>query len=550
MIQSLSIRNYALIDQLHVDMHPGMTAITGETGSGKSILLGALGLALGQRADLKALHHHESKCVVELLVRMGPEHRTFFDAYDLDYWEECIVRREITPSGKSRSFINDTPVALNVTRELAARVVDIHSQHANSILADATFQLGVLDAVAGNTEQKAAYASAFDTWQTARDAHLALREQMEQWKRDADYMAFQLRELEALPLDDLDLDALETDVARMERADEIRHALSAVCGHLQGGDSAAEAQLAGAQQAADRIADVSPELSELADRLKSVVIEVNDLAATAEGLAQHTDSDPESLLTAREHLNALITLQQKHLADSVQALVDKRDELRNALGQTAQSDSQLEALAAAESDALESLLSRAEALSTSRTGAVPTVVADLRSMLDALGLERAVLDVDLQRMDDCGPSGRDRATFTFTANPGSPALPLTKVASGGEMSRVMLALKAALAKRRNLPCLIFDEIDTGISGEMARKMGLVLRALSTHSQLVVITHQPSIAGLAASQYKVFKTTDGQSTRTGLQVLDAESRVQEIAEMIAGSNVTEAARASARELLES
>lgn len=547
MIKTLSIRNYALIDHLQSEFHPGLTAITGETGSGKSILLGALGLALGERAERSALHNHQSKCIVEILVDCHKGLVPFFEANDLDYAPSTIIRREITPAGKSRSFINDTPVQLNVTRKLGAQLVDIHSQHGTGLLTDSAFQLEVVDGIADHSATALAYGKAFQTWASANSKLSDFRQQLDQWKREADFNQFQLRELEALPLDKLDFETLENEVAAMERADDIQDALgsalSAMCG-----ERGAEEQLSFARTALDRIRTISPAFEALAERLNSSIIELNDLSAELEQTANQAEADPAALEKNRSQLNALIALQQKHMVTNVQALLEKRDELRVALAASTDAEASEASLEADLNRAKATLDTLSTKLTSARKKAALQLEAELAKGLNQLGLERAKLTVQFTALETPIASGYDKVTFAFCANPGSPTLPLAKVASGGEISRVMLAVKACLAQHRNLPCLIFDEIDTGIGGEMARRMGLVLREMSSHAQVISITHQPSIAGLAHSQFKVYKSTEGEVTRTSLRGLDHQGRIQEIAEMIAGSDASESAMASARELL--
>lgn len=547
MIKTLSIRNYALIDHLQTEFHPGLTAITGETGSGKSILLGALGLALGERADHGALHTHESKCIVEILVDCHAGLLPFFEANDLDYAPATIIRREITPAGKSRSFINDTPVQLGITRQLGSRLVDIHSQHATGLLSDSAYQLEVVDGVADHTALLTSFGTAFKTWKAAHKKLTDFREQLANWSKEVEFNRFQLRELEGLPLDGLHLETLEQEVAQMERADDIREALAAALGALQG-DRGAEGQLDTAKTALDRIRDISDSFASLADRLESVRIELNDVSEELEHSSAQTEVDPSLLEQNRGQLNTLISLLQKHTVADVEALRTKRNALREALDDNNDASSSETALAQEVSDAREKLDAIGQKLTKSRMKAASKLEKELAGGLEQLGLERAKLSVEFEQTETPTSTGSDKITFAFCANPGSPSLPLAKVASGGEISRVMLAVKTCLAKHRNLPCLIFDEIDTGIGGEMARRMGLVLRELSGHAQVISITHQPAIAGLAHSQFKVHKSHEGELTRTGLRSLDQEARIREIAEMIAGSEAGESAMASARELL--
>lgn len=547
MLQSLSVRNFALIDTLDVSFESGMSAITGETGSGKSILLGALALALGERADLQSLRDNSQKCVIEIRVRLEDRLRGFFESHDLDFDAESIIRREITPGGKSRSFINDTPVQLTITKALAREVVDIHSQHANSSLLQPAAQLSLLDDFAQSDGLLNAYRAAHAQWHELQAALREKEDALAALQRDADYMAFQWKELQALALDGLNEVELEADLKRYERAQEIREALGH--GAMALLENGALDRVSEAVQALAQIEDVSAEFEGWRARLESVRIELQDIAADLERTQDGTEDDPQRTAELRETWNSLNQLLTKHQVATAQELLEKRNTLETALNRSKHGEEDLEALRQDLARAQADLQEAGERLREHRLKAIPPFLEELTSTLKELGLERATLTFDL-RPREPAKDGMDDATLCFSANPGMTPKPVSKVASGGEISRLMLALKASAALRRRLPCLIFDEIDAGISGEIARRMGNVLYTLGQRAQILVITHQPSIAGRADAQFKVLKIQDDAQTFTALRQLDHDARVTEIAEMIAGQPISETARASAKTLLAS
>ncbi|MCB0760878.1 MAG: DNA repair protein RecN [Flavobacteriales bacterium] len=548
MLKHLSIQNYALIQQLDLDFQSKLTAITGETGSGKSILLGALGLILGKRADHKVIGRDNKKCVVEATFTVAAPFKPFFDSNQLDFWEDCIVRREISGSGKSRAFINDTPVTLDTLTDLGQLLIDIHSQQDNRLINDAFFRLKVVDTAAHNEKEIQVYREGFESWHKAKWEYQQLKSAQQTAQSDLDYMQFQWQELEELQLDRINQEELEDELNVIRNAETIIEAVGGLSEMLRNGEENIINHLRTSLNRLHPIADVSAGVKDIYDRLKSAEIELNDLALEAESIADSTQSDPERAQEIEDRLNELYRLQQKHRVEDVAALIALRDELATRIDNVANHDERLHKLKDQVETLYQELVVRGAKLSATRRKSAPLVAEMVRERLAALGLEHARFEIGIEAQPQPDEHGLDVIDFQFSANPGHAMQALETVASGGEMARVMLAFKCAFSSITSLPTLILDEIDTGVSGEIALKVGRVLRHSANDMQVITITHLPQVAAQADHHFKVAKSIANNMTETGVQVLNQEDRIQELAEMIAGKKVSDATYKSVRELL--
>ena len=553
MIQQLSIRNYALIEQLELNFKSQLTTITGETGSGKSILLGALGLILGKRADTTALQDKEKKCVVEGTFDLKDYARNysindFFRRYDLDYDHLTVIRREITPSGRSRAFINDTPVNLNQLRELTTQLVDIHSQHETLELGTTQFQRTVLDIYAGNEELLRKYTENYRAYKQLQDELKELREREHRAQQDADYYQFQYDELEQAELKAGEEQALELELKTLSNSEEIKRTLNSVSDLMNEGSGNVVASLQQARQLLSKVSEWVSDGESLESRLESAYIEISDLSYELSALIEKVDLDPRRLEVVNERLDVLNGLFQKHKVDDADGLIKLRDELEvriAGIGSLAKQIVQKEAaVKASESD----LIALADKLSDKRKKKAPALQKEVHNLLKQLAMPNAELDVKCIALPEPGPHGSDQVEFHFKANKGGHFNEIGKVASGGELSRLMLTIKSILARVKTLPTVIFDEIDTGISGDVADKTGNILSDMASTIQVIAITHLPQMASKGQHHWRVFKDHSGKSTVTQVVTLDEEGRVDEIAKMLSGEDLTEAARENARVLL--
>lgn len=544
MLIRLSVENYALIDKLSMELDPRLNIITGETGAGKSILLGALGLLLGAKNDGQAMKDATRNCTVEGLFDLsGRGLEPFFEENDLDYAAQTHLTRMITPSGKSRAFVNDVPVQLTVLRELGRRLIDIHSQHQNLILSSAAFRTEALDTVAASGALRSDYTASYDRWMALRRDLAARREEAAAGRRDEEWLRFQTEELTAAGLREGEQAALEEELAVLEHADRIGEALTGLRNTLDADETGVLAQLHQASAALDRLRDHYPAAGGYADRIHSVCEELKDVGRSAAADGERIDADPERLARLTTRLDALIALQQKYRVADEAELIALRDRSAAQLAAIVHSDEALAALAEETAAAEAACLRAAEALHAAREAAVPAFAEQIRSTLERLGMADAVFRVELVPMAP-DRTGADSVEFLFTAHARMTPQPVERIASGGEMSRVMLAIKSLLASRMQLPTIIFDEIDTGVSGRIADAMGAIIASLAATMQVVDITHLPQVASKGGAHFVVTKE-DG---RTSIARLSAEERVTEIAKMLSGSEITEAALAQARILL--
>lgn len=548
MLKHIRIENYVLIEHVDLPLLDGLTAITGETGSGKSILLGALGLILGERADHETLRDANAKCIVEATFVLDDAFRSFFLQNDLDFERESIVRREITPSGKSRAFINDTPVTLKTLRDFGCEVVDIHSQLESSRLREKSFRFELLDAAAKQQDAVQNYRATYQSWLKAVRELDEWKDREAKQKSDLDYYRFQLDELEQLKLDDDAWDDMAQEAETLRHAGSIAEALREVSYRLDDGDLPVLAELKRAIASLESIADVHRPSADLLDRMKSAYLELKDLAMETASAGEGVAEDPVRLTQIEAKLDELYRVLTKHRLDGVGELRAFRDELVERLNSIERIDDTIAELTEKVSSTRAMLLESGNALHLAREKSARKIEQEVGALLSRMKMPDAKLRFELQLQAEPGPFGVSDVQLLFTANKGSSPQPLEKSASGGELSRLMLALKTVIAGYRKLPTLILDEIDTGVSGEVAARMADSMTELARTTQLIAISHLPQVAGRATHHLKVIKETRDEKTYTRLQVLNASERVEELASMLSGDTVTDSAREHARELL--
>jgi len=550
MLRQLHIRNFTLIDKLDIELHPGFSVITGETGAGKSIILGAIALLLGQRADSKTIKQGADKCVIEArfdLSRYGLE--PFFNDNDIEYdAADTIVRRELTASGKSRAFINDSPVALTTLKELGERLVDVHSQHQNLLLQKQDFQLSVVDIIAGNADARQRYQQAFTAYHEATARLRQLRDDIEQNRQKADFISFQYNELKDARLADGEQEELEQRSETMTHAEDIKRGLYEAGNALSAEATGVVAQLHAAVSALHGIGHVFAPATELAERISSAYIELKDVAHEVDAGLEAIDFDPAELDAVNGRLDRLYDLQKKYHADSVGQLIALEEQLGRQLAAIDGSDDTLHELEQRCRQLEADCRQAADRLTTLRDGAARLIETDMRARLIPLGMPNVRFQVSMERTP-LQRSGQDKVAFLFSANTSTPLQPVALVASGGEIARVMLSLKAMISGAVKLPTIIFDEIDTGVSGRVAEQMAQIMREMGRHDrQVISITHLPQIAALGTSHYKVEKAETDAGTTTTMRELSDDERVAEIAQMLSGSDITPAAIENAKALL--
>ncbi len=550
MLKQLYIKNFTLIDELNIQLHPGFSVITGETGAGKSIILGAIGLLLGNRADSKAIKAGKDRCVIEAhfdLSRYNMEQ--FFTDYDIDYDPaDTIIRRELTAAGKSRAFINDTPVSLTRMRELGEQLVDIHSQHQNLLLQKEDFQLNVVDIIAQDDKQRTTYQGLFREYRKANEQLLHLKEEIAKSKENEDFLRFQYKELDDAHLQANEQEELEQEAETLSHSEEIKTALYNADNALSGEEgSVLEMLKSTGQQLAD-IKDVYPEVAELTERMDSCYIELKDIAQEISSQVDSVDFDPNRLDDINSRLDTIYRLQQKFHVESVPALLEHQDQLKEQLSHIDNSDEDVEVLTRQVEELLEKTKKEAATLTETRKKAAKKIETEMKQRLIPLGIPNVRFEISFAEKP-LSADGADKVSFLFSANKSTLLQPVSQVASGGEIARVMLSLKAMISGAVKLPTIIFDEIDTGVSGKTAEKMANIMEEMGNlERQVISITHLPQIAALGSHHYKVSKEETPNGTLSHLKELSAEERVQEIAQMLSGSDITEAALANARELL--
>ena len=550
MLKNLTVQNYALINQLRISFHQGLTTITGETGAGKSILLGALGLIIGNRADMSALNDKQKSCVVEGEFDISTYNlKVFFQQNDLDYDDTTIIRRQINPAGKSRAFVNEIPVTLPVLKDLVGRIIDIHSQHQNLFLSDTSFQLGVLDAYTSNSNLLASYRIAYKKYKNIKAQYEDLLSNAQQAKADSDYLTFQLKQLEDAKLKLGEEHELQTLQQQLSHAEEIKTALQNVSSYLNAEDTSVLVWLKDAVTLLERITNVFPQSEELAKRLESCRIELHDIAREVDLNNEKVELDPNQLEAVTQRLDSIFTLQQKHRVQTVEELIGIRDNLRVKLDQIANYDTSVEELKKQLDIAENEAIALAKKISKARIDGIESFQIKVKHLLTQLGMQHAEFKVEQTVLKELGSTGIDRVIFLFSANRQIAVQELSKVASGGELSRLMLSLKSIMAKTIGLPTIILDEIDTGVSGEVADKVGNIINEMSRGMQVINITHLPQIASKGQHHLLVYKQQDDGIAKTLIKPLGAQERVQEIAKMLSGEKISDAALINAKHLLD-
>lgn len=549
MLKHLHIRNYALISELNIDFENGFDVLTGETGTGKSIILGALSLLMGNRADSRNITEGEQKCVVEGEFALGElDLRSFFSEHDLDYSPVCVLRRELVSSGKSRSFVNDTPVPLSLLHDLSNRLIDIHSQHQNLLLRDDKFQIYVVDVIARNKEAKEAYRSLLGEYKGLESRLRALQVKAEQDQRDSDYVRFQYDQLKDARLVANEEQVLEQEQRRLEHTEEVKSGLNEALCQLSTEDVGVLSRLQSVLNECKHIVPYIENGESLKERIQTSYIELSDIADEFARLSEDTELDPNEQARVGERLDLLNSLMQKHRVQDVKSLIALREEFASRIGVMESYEEEIDSLQKALRSCEEKLKQAADRLTQSRRSVLATIEEKVVAELVTLGIRHAQMQVLMTERESYDIDGRDEIQFMFAANKNQQPQPIASVASGGEISRIMLCIKELIANEANLPTLVFDEIDTGISGEVAANMGSIILRMSKQRQVLVITHLPQIASMGDAHYKVYKTDTERHTETSIRRLSAEERVGEIAQMLSGSQVTDAAIRHAKELL--
>ena len=552
MLKHLHIRNFTLIDTLDIDFYPGFSVITGETGAGKSIIIGAIGLLLGNRADAKQVKNEAEKCIVEatfdISLYQSDALKAFFCTYNLDYEPECLLRREVNANGKSRAFINDTPVNLATLRELGDQLIDVHSQHQNLLLNKEDFQLSVVDIMAHDKEELEDYQSTFKDYRYAITRLAELKAAIERSRENEDFLRFQQNELNQANLTDGEQEELEKRNDMMSHAEEIKSALHQTDTLLCGEETGVVNQLKTVTSLLYGIKDIYPKAKEMYDRLESTFIELKDIAGDISNDMEKVEFDPQQLNEITARLDTIYSLQQKYHVASIAELLAKQNDINTQLECIDTSDEELEECQKAVSRLKEQCTLKAKTLTALRKKSATKVEEELQKLLIPLGIPKVRFKVGIEETD-FGANGADKVLFLFSANSSTPMQPVAQVASGGEIARVMLSLKAMISKAIGLPTIIFDEIDTGVSGRVAEQMACIMRDMGdTHRQVICITHLPQIAAYGTTHYKVIKEETEAGTVSMMKQLNAEERINEIAQMLSGNDISKAAIDNAKTLL--
>ena len=549
MITSLSIKNYALIEKLAIDFSKGFSIITGETGAGKSIILGAMGLVLGKRADLTSLKNKEEKCVIEAYFDISKYNlKSFFEANDLDYEDETIIRREILPSGKSRAFINDSPVNLQELQDLSMFLIDIHSQQQTQELSDELVQFNIIDAIATNQQEIGSFQTLLKSYKEDKSNLNSLVKKQSESIKEQEYNTFLLNELIAAQLKSGEQEQLEADFEKLNNVETIKESVDKSLALANEEQIGALSTLKEIKVALQKIASFAPEYNSLLERITSLTIELDDISDELMNCSEKLINDPVQLDLISEKLQLIFNLQKKHQVVTVDELLVIQTNLENNLFELGNLESDIANLTQTIQDKANSLDALAQTIHQKRSEAVPILSDKLISILATLGMPNVRFNIEIKSTDNYYQNGKDEIQFLFSANKGTDFGLLKKVASGGEMSRIMLAVKAILAQYSKLPTLIFDEIDTGVSGEIAIRMGEIMKEMSQSMQIFAITHLPQIAAKGNAHFKVFKSTIGDDTQSELKLLNDEERIIEIAQMLSGAVVSDSALNHAKSLL--
>ncbi|MBR2245310.1 MAG: DNA repair protein RecN [Prevotella sp.] len=550
MLQQLYIKNFTLIDELNIELHPGFSVITGETGAGKSIILGAIGLLLGQRADSKTIKQGADRCIIEAHFNLSRyQLELFFTDNDIDYdASDCIIRRELTAAGKSRAFINDTPVSLALLKELGDMLVDVHSQHQNLLLGKQDFQLEVVDTLAKDQDALTAYQQTYAAYHDKQRQLRELQEEMERNRQNVDFLQFQYEELANAQLVEDEQEEMEQQRETMTHSEDIKTALYETQQHLSAEEQGVLSLLRKSLSAIHTITKVYPASEEWTERMESCQIELKDIAQDVEARLDAIDFDPAELERINQRLDKLYDLQKKYHVDTVAALIQQRDELKRQLSQIENSDETLSTLQEELDKLRKTCLRQAEELTKYRQKTAKEIERQMHERLVPLGMPNVRFEVKVNKTD-LHKNGQDDIAFLFSANTSSPLQPIAQVASGGEIARVMLSLKAMISGAVKLPTIIFDEIDTGVSGKIAERMAEIMQEMGANDrQVISITHLPQIAALGTTHYRVSKEETAKGTVSQMRQLSEEERIHEIAQMLSGSDITVAAIQNAKELL--
>ena len=550
MLKQLYIKNFTLIDELNISLYPGFSVITGETGAGKSIILGAIGLLLGNRADSKAIKAGRDRCVIEAhfdLSRYGMQ--KFFDDNDIDYdADDTIIRRELTAAGKSRAFINDTPVPLTRMRELGEQLVDIHSQHQNLLLQKEDFQLNVVDIIAQDADQLKVYQKEYDAYRKAKELLEELKAEIAKNRENEEFMRFQHKELEDANLQEGELEQLEQEAETLSHSEDIKTALFEADNALSGDDDSILDKLKNATHQLENICDVYPSMADVAGRMQSSYIELKDIAQEISSSVDHVEFDPNRLDAINTRLDKLYTLQQKFHVETVTELIATRDRIAEQLSHIDNGDEDIEEKEKEVAALLAKAEKQATLLTSIRQKSAKAIEKEMKGRLIPLGIPNVRFEIAFAEKPLSG-NGADKVSFLFSANKSTQLQPVSQVASGGEIARVMLSLKAMISGAVKLPTIIFDEIDTGVSGKIAEKMADIMEEMGLQNrQVLSITHLPQIAAKGSHHYKVLKEETENGTISHMKELNNQERIEEIAQMLSGSDITQAALANAKELL--
>ena len=551
MLQKLSIKNYAIIKQVEIEFHKGLNIITGETGAGKSILIGALGLVLGERADAKAIMNGEDKCVIESNFYIKPyQLKSFFTDSELDYDDHCIIRREITANGKSRAFINDTPVNLNQLKDLGNMLIDIVSQHETLALNESVFQLSIVDAIAENEELLGVYKQSFLLFKKTEKHLNELIEKEAKSKQDEDYYQFILNELVEANLQENEQIELEENLNFLSNAEEIKAITFNAYAALDLTEPSLIDQLRSIKNSLSPIVKHNKLIGELSNRIEQSIVELKDISAELETISDKTSANPAELASIEARLQLLINLQKKHRVENNFALLQFQEKLENDLLATASLQNEIEKVSQELLEMKSDLLKKAKIVSVKREAIIPIIEQKVKQLLTEVSMPEAVLKINRELLDasQINTNGIDKIDFLFAANKGSKLQPINKVASGGELSRLMLCVKSLISEKVNLPSIVFDEIDTGISGEAALKVSEVLKKHALKHQVLAITHLPQIAAKADAHFNVYKQNDHEKTYSNIRLLDKSEQINEIAVMLSGNNPTEQVILAAKELI--
>ena len=551
MLQSIHIQNYALIESLDINFHPGFSVITGETGAGKSIILGAIGLLVGQRADIKAIKTGANKCIVEARFHIASyELESFFEEHDLEYEEgECILRRELYASGKSRAFINDTPASLAQMKELGEKLIDVHSQHQNLLLNHEDFQLSVLDILAHDEKELQVYKETYSAFKKVSKELSDIQQQAEKNRQDEDYIRFQVEQLEEANLQAGEQETLEQEAETLTHAEEIQSSLYKVDQLMASDEMTLLSVTKDCMQTLQGISRVYAPAQEWIERLDSCYIELKDLAHEIANASEEVEFNPTRLDYVNERLNLIYTLQQKHRVATIEELIDIAEDYRSKLDAITSYDERIDELKKQKAALFNKVMEQASVLTTLRSKAVKDIEQQMQAYLIPLGMPNVRFAVELETKKEPDAKGMDSVNFLFSANKNGVLQQVASIASGGEIARVMLSLKAMIAGAVKLPTIIFDEIDTGVSGSIAEKMALIMQEMGqADRQVISITHLPQIAAKGATHYKVYKEDTEIGTNSHIRQLNQEERIHEIANMLSGATLTEAALNNAKALL--